>query len=193
MAAAPETAPIARVAMVEDDRDTRARLAASIRAQGSLRLVAEYAERRAQRPSDAPSHYLLGRVMDDPERALAEHQEAIWLDPRLAWAYVALAYNLMALERYPEAAAALTEVLKNPAHDSSAPYLYAVAAVGAGQMEDAAKRLAPVARTHADHESVWNARWLLALALRQWPAANALLQERSASGDNSPEEKEEMW
>src|SRR5256885_14501811 len=43
MAAAPETAPIARVAMVEDDRDTRARLAASIRAQGSLRLVAEYA------------------------------------------------------------------------------------------------------------------------------------------------------
>src|SRR5260221_754215 len=43
MSAAPETAPIASVAMVEDDRDTRARLAASIRAQGSLRLVAEYA------------------------------------------------------------------------------------------------------------------------------------------------------
>jgi DNA-binding NarL/FixJ family response regulator len=31
------------VALVEDDRETRARLAASIRAQGSLRLVAEYA------------------------------------------------------------------------------------------------------------------------------------------------------
>jgi DNA-binding NarL/FixJ family response regulator len=43
LAAASETAPITRVAMVEDDRDTRARLAASIRAQGSLRLVAEYA------------------------------------------------------------------------------------------------------------------------------------------------------
>src|SRR5882672_10939263 len=43
MSAAPETAPIASVAMVEDDRDTRARLAASILAQGSLRLVAEYA------------------------------------------------------------------------------------------------------------------------------------------------------
>jgi tetratricopeptide (TPR) repeat protein len=166
---------------------------AALAGGGRARLVAEYTERRAQRPSDAPSHYLLGRVMDDPERALAEHQEAIRLDPRLAWAYVALAYNLMALERYPEAAAALTEVLKNPAHDPSTPYLYAVAAVGAGQMEDAAKRLAPVARTHADDESVWNARWLLALALRQWPAANVLLQERSASGDNSPEEKAEMW
>ena len=160
---------------------------------GRARLVAEYAERRTQRPSDAASHYLLGRVMDDPERSLAEHQEAIRLDPRLAWAYVALAYNLMALERYPEAEAALTEVLKNPAHDPSTPYLYAVAAVGAGEVEDAAKRLTPVARTHADYEAVWNARWLLALAGRQWPAADALLRERSARGDNSPEEKQEMW
>ena len=57
----------------------------------------------------------------------------------------------------------------------------------------AVKRLPPVARTHADFESVWNARWLLALALRQWPAASALLQERSASGDTSPEEKQELW
>jgi tetratricopeptide (TPR) repeat protein len=160
---------------------------------GRARLVAEYAERQAQRPSDAVSHYLLGRVMDDPERSMTEHREAIRLDPRLPWAYVALAYNLMALERYPEAAAALTEVLKNPAHDPTTPYLYAVAAVGAGGVEDAAKRLPPVARTHADYESVWNARWLLALALRQWPAANALLQERSASGDSSPEEKQEIW
>jgi DNA-binding NarL/FixJ family response regulator len=32
-----------RVALVEDDRDTRARLASSIRAQASLELVAEYA------------------------------------------------------------------------------------------------------------------------------------------------------
>ena len=160
---------------------------------GRARLVAEYAERQGQRPGDAASHYLLGRVMDDPERSLTEQQEAIRLDPRLPWAYVALAYNLMALERYPEAAAALTEVLKNPAHDPTTPYLYAVAAVGAGEVEMAVKRLPPVARTHADFESVWNARWLLALALRQWPAASALLQERSASGDTSPEEKQELW
>jgi tetratricopeptide (TPR) repeat protein len=160
---------------------------------GRARLVAEYAERRAQRPSEAASHYLLGRVIDDPERSLTEQQEAIRLDPRLAWAYVALAYNLMALERYPEAAAALNEVLKNPAHDPMTPYLYAVAAVGAGELEDAVKRLPPVARTHADHESVWNARWLLTLALRQWPAAIALLRERSAGGDNSPEEKQAIW
>jgi len=160
---------------------------------GRARLVAEYAERRARRPDDAASHYLLGRVLDDPERSLPEHQEAIRLDPRLAWAYVALAYNLMALERYPEAAAALAQALQNPAHDPSTPYLYAVAAVGAGDLEAAARRLAPVARGHADYEAVWNARWLLALARQQWPAASALLQERSAAGNDSADEKQSTW
>jgi DNA-binding NarL/FixJ family response regulator len=43
MAAATESAPVTTVALVEDDRDTRARLASSIRAQASLELVAEYA------------------------------------------------------------------------------------------------------------------------------------------------------
>jgi DNA-binding NarL/FixJ family response regulator len=42
MAAATETAPVTTVALVEDDRDTRSRLAASIRAQASLKLLAEY-------------------------------------------------------------------------------------------------------------------------------------------------------
>jgi DNA-binding NarL/FixJ family response regulator len=42
MAAATDTAPVTTVALVEDDRDTRARLAASIRAQASLKLLAEY-------------------------------------------------------------------------------------------------------------------------------------------------------
>jgi DNA-binding NarL/FixJ family response regulator len=37
------TAPVTRVALVEDDREMRDCLAASIRAQGSLQLVAEYA------------------------------------------------------------------------------------------------------------------------------------------------------
>ena len=68
MAAAPETAPIARVAMVEDDRDTRARLAASIRAQGSLRLVAEYAtgaEALAGLDSSAPDVLLVDLGLPD--------------------------------------------------------------------------------------------------------------------------------
>lgn len=42
MADAAETAPITRVALVEDDPDARARLRASIRAQESLQLAAEY-------------------------------------------------------------------------------------------------------------------------------------------------------
>jgi DNA-binding NarL/FixJ family response regulator len=68
MAAAPETAPIARVAMVEDDRDTRARLAASISAQGSLRLVAEYAtgtEALAGLDSSAPDVLLVDLGLPD--------------------------------------------------------------------------------------------------------------------------------
>jgi len=68
MAAASETAPIARVAMVEDDRDTRARLAASIRAQGSLRLVAEYAtgaEALAGLDSSAPDVLLVDLGLPD--------------------------------------------------------------------------------------------------------------------------------
>jgi DNA-binding NarL/FixJ family response regulator len=43
MAVVSETAQVTSVALVEDDRDTRARLASSIRAQASLELVAEYA------------------------------------------------------------------------------------------------------------------------------------------------------
>lgn len=160
---------------------------------GRARLVAEYTELRAQRPNDAASHYLLGRVMDDPEQSLPEQREAIRLDPRLTWAYMAVAYNLMALERYPEAAEALVRVLQNPAHDPMTPYLYAVAAIGAGDLEGAAKRLTPVPPAHPDFESLWNARWLLALARQQWPAASALLQERSTAWDDSPEEKATRW
>ncbi|HEX9217256.1 MAG TPA: response regulator transcription factor, partial [Gemmatimonadales bacterium] len=68
MAAASETAPISRVAMVEDDRDTRARLAASICAQGSLRLVAEYAtgaEALAGLDSSAPDVLLVDLGLPD--------------------------------------------------------------------------------------------------------------------------------
>lgn len=43
MAAEAEAAPVTRVALVEDDREARARIAASIRLQNSLELVAEYA------------------------------------------------------------------------------------------------------------------------------------------------------
>jgi DNA-binding NarL/FixJ family response regulator len=68
MAAAPETAPVARVALVEDDRDTRARLASSIQAQASLELVAEYAtgaEALAGLDSSAPDVLLVDLGLPD--------------------------------------------------------------------------------------------------------------------------------
>jgi DNA-binding NarL/FixJ family response regulator len=68
MAAASETAPITRVALVEDDRDTRARLASSIQAQASLELVAEYAtgaEALAGLDSSAPDVLLVDLGLPD--------------------------------------------------------------------------------------------------------------------------------
>jgi len=63
-----DTAPMTTVALVEDDRDTRARLASSIRAQPSLALVAEYAngaEALAGLESEAPDVLLVDLGLPD--------------------------------------------------------------------------------------------------------------------------------
>jgi DNA-binding NarL/FixJ family response regulator len=68
MAAASETAQVTTVALVEDDRDTRARLASSIHAQASLELVAEYAtgaEALAGLDSRAPDVLLVDLGLPD--------------------------------------------------------------------------------------------------------------------------------
>jgi DNA-binding NarL/FixJ family response regulator len=68
MGAASETAPVTTVALVEDDRDTRARLASSIRAQASLELVAEYStgtEALAGLDSRAPDVLLVDLGLPD--------------------------------------------------------------------------------------------------------------------------------
>ena len=65
---AADTAPVTTVALVEDDRDTRARLASSIRAQPSLALVAEYAngaEALAGLDSGAPDVLLVDLGLPD--------------------------------------------------------------------------------------------------------------------------------
>jgi len=65
---AADTAPVTTVALVEDDRDTRARLAASIKAQPSLALVAEYAngtEALAGLESEAPDVLLVDLGLPD--------------------------------------------------------------------------------------------------------------------------------
>lgn len=63
-----ETAPLTRVALVEDDREARERLVESIRQQGSLRLVAEYStggEALAGLESGAPDVLLVDLGLPD--------------------------------------------------------------------------------------------------------------------------------
>src|SRR3982751_3725921 len=63
-----EPTPVTRVALVEDDRETRARLAPPIRAQDSLRLEAEYAtgaEALAGLESAAPDVLLVDLGLPD--------------------------------------------------------------------------------------------------------------------------------
>ena len=68
MAAEAEATPVTRVALVEDDREARARIAESIRLQSSLELVAEYAtgaEALAGLESGAPDVLLVDLGLPD--------------------------------------------------------------------------------------------------------------------------------
>jgi tetratricopeptide (TPR) repeat protein len=60
-------------------------------------LLRNYRERLAQRPQDAASHYLLGRLYTDRHRQREAFETAHELDPSLPWSYLGLGH--IALER----------------------------------------------------------------------------------------------
>jgi tetratricopeptide (TPR) repeat protein len=136
-------------------------------------LFGEYRARIAQAPEDAAAHYLLGRLIDDPRASLEEQRAAVRLDPELVWAHVAMAYDLLALERPREAFDTMSAALGLP-HESGVVLPFAHAAITSGRHEEAKTRLEEMSRRAPRDPALIEARWLIALARRAWPEAAQL-------------------
>jgi tetratricopeptide (TPR) repeat protein len=149
-------------------------------------LVAEYRERLARKPGDGATHYLLGRLADDPRQGLEEQRQAVRLDPKLTWAHVAMAHDLMALERCAEAAQALSTALGLP-HENEIALAYAHAAIGAGRMAEAKERLGALSRQDPQNNALTEARWLVSLAQGDWPVAASLERALASRTDDDGE------
>ncbi len=138
-------------------------------------ILAEYRMRRDREPT-AESDYLLGRLAIG-EEALPLYRDALSKDPAFARARLALAYDLMGLERYDEATTEILKTLDAGALVSEAANLLSFAAVGAGRASEASPRLATLGVQLPYDLAVWQARFLSTLALSDWIQCERLLQE----------------
>ncbi len=125
-------------------------------------------------------------MIDDPRESLAEQRTAARLDPRLVWAQVAMAYDLMALERPAEAFEAMSTALGLP-HERVLALPFAHAAVASGRQEEAGRRLIEMSRRDPQDASLVEARWLIALARKAWPEASRLGLELASLADSEAE------
>ncbi len=117
-----------------------------MRAAGrTAELLAAYRERLTRTPGDAAAHYLLGRLLDDPEASLPEQREAVRLDPKLTFAH---------------------------------------AAVASGRLADARLKLEGLSQSAPRDTTLLEARWLIAVAQRDWPAATQLDRQLVALNDD---------
>jgi len=144
------------------------------------KLISDYRARLAEHPEVGANHYLYGRLLSEPDLSMSEHRESLRLDPQLAWARVALAYDLLALEQRPEAFRELTLAMSSPEHAPEAAYPYALAAVGAGALRDAQALLARLAKQHPDDGNVWESLWLVEMASERWSVAERMVRERAS-------------
>lgn len=158
-------------------QDTQIALGRRIAVEG------QYETRLAQHPEVGANHYLLARLMDDPERSIPMYQEAVRLDPSLWWSRAALATDLLALERDAEALENLEQTLKLPGRDSSVAVAYAMAAIGAGATGRAREALKEGGKEEEDDDNLWNARWLLLLASGEDETAEKLLRAREKTAE----------
>jgi len=136
-------------------------------------LRREYEARLAHDATDAAAHYLLGRLIEDPRGGLEHERQAVSLDPALGWAHVAMAYDLLALERPAEAFDALAAALDLP-HPSIVLLPFAHAAIASGRQDVAQSKLDAIGQGTLGDASLLEARWLLALARQDWPEATRL-------------------
>jgi predicted Zn-dependent protease len=149
-------------------------------------LLTEYQARLAAGPESGANHYLYARLLHDPEQSTPHYLEAIRLQPDLAWGRIGLAYDLLVMERYAEAAEYLEQVLRMPDHDSSIATPYVMAAIGAGSADHAGEVLRSLGG-EAEDVDLWQARWLLLLAQGDLEAATKLLKARFRETDRDPE------
>jgi|GEM_PF-1448104 len=153
-------------------------------------VLAEYQQRLAAHPEEGANHYLYGRLLNDPERALPLYQEATRREPGLAWALAAQGHALLGLERDAEAADALEQALRLPDHDPAVAVLYAVAAIGAGTAEKGAEVLKAAVSNRNESFAAWQARWLLLLARGEYDIAAKQLEALSRQAG---ERDAEVW
>lgn len=142
-------------------------------------LLGEYARRAAERPENAGSQYLLGRLLPDSEAALARYREASRLDPALPYAHMAAGYALLELERYGEAFEELKGQMKSRAELPALPALISAAAVGAGALEEGMAALGPRVKDVSDG-NLWGAQFRLLLGLGKRDDAARMLDQFGA-------------
>ena len=134
-------------------------------------LRAEYQKMLSESPDSGKAHYLLGRVTADPNAAIAQYQEAIRLDPKLAWPRVALGHAYQSMERYGDAFREFSAAIDMGNRDSSVVIYYANAAISDGKPADAVAKIEEIRKSQPRDYSAMQARWLLALASSDWQAA----------------------
>jgi hypothetical protein len=158
---------------------------------GKNRLLADYRARRDREPT-AENDYLLARMLPGAE-PLALYRAALEKDPSFARARLALAFDLMGLERYGEAVTEIETTLDASALPQEAASLYAPAAVGAARVQDADQRLKGLAVLHPQDIYIWRARWSTTIAQAQWLEAERLLQDyRKNWGEEAWEERVQL-
>jgi tetratricopeptide (TPR) repeat protein len=138
-------------------------------------IVAEYRKRRDREPT-AENDYLLARLTSG-EASLPLYRDALSKDPTFARARLALAYDLMGLERYDEAATEIAASMDSGALLSEGAQLLGYAAIGAGRVAEVSPRLSALGAQLPFDAAVWEARFLAALALSDWIQGERLLQE----------------
>jgi tetratricopeptide (TPR) repeat protein len=150
-------------------------------------LLVEYRDRRDREPT-AENDYLLARLLPGTE-PLALYRSALDKDPAFARARLALAFDLMGLERYREAVTEIEATLDAPALLQEAASLYGPAAVGAARAQDADQKLRGLSVLHPYDAAIWQARWATTLAQSQWVEAERLLQEYQKNSGAEPLEE----
>jgi tetratricopeptide (TPR) repeat protein len=134
----------------------------------------EYQKLLASSPASGKAHYLFGRVMADPQEAVAQYQEAVRLDPKLVWPRVALGHAYQAMERFDAALQEFAAALDMEGCDPSVIVYYANAAISKGKPDEAVAKVEENRKAHARDLSVLHARWLLALASADWEGADRM-------------------